>query len=133
MPRIASWRFLLAIALLLGACADLRDMMGLQQDLARKFGATVSVSLSNHEDLTIAFVNAGVSDSQKTALCRQAAEFVRDHYDGYGRLRGIDVAFSSVKGGGGVTVSSTARRCRFSVEQLGPPRSPGDSGEPDVP
>lgn len=126
--RLPRRRSLLVLALLLGACAEVRAMVNLQRELTRAFGATVSVNLSNGEDLSITFVNAAVSDSQKTALCRRAAEFVRDHYDGYGRLRQIDVAFSSVKGGGGVTVSRTAALCHYTVEQLGPRQSPDESG-----
>ncbi|SRR6266568_2227411 len=117
---------LLAAAAALG-CADLKDMVSLQQGLAREFHTSaINVSLNNSAYLTVVFSNSPVADwseGEQSAFARRVAEYVRDHYAHYDQLQSIQVGFASVKGVG-ITVSSTRIPYRFTPSELGPPRQP---------
>ena len=109
------------------ACADLKDLMSLQQGLAAEFQTpAVSVNLSNTAYLTVVFSNSAIADSSEAAqsvFARHVAEYVRDHYPHYDQLQSIQVGFASVKGVG-ITFTSTRIPYRFAPSDLGPAQQP---------
>ena len=121
--RVASSLVVLVMA---AACADLKDIISLQRDLAREFETpAIGVNINNSVHLTITFSNspaAVLPDAEQAAFARRVAEYVRDHYVGYDRLQTISVGFATVKGGGPVRFTTTRVPYRFSPDQLGPPR-----------
>ena len=106
-------------------CADLKDILSLQQGLAREFQTSgISVNLNNSAYLTVVFSNSSIADSSEaaqSAFARRVAEYVRDHYAHYDQLQSIQVGFASVKGVG-ITFTSTRIPYRFTPSDLGPPR-----------
>lgn len=108
------------------ACADLTEILSLQQGLVREFGTSaISVNLNGSGSLSVIFSNspiAALTDSARAAFARRVAEYVRDHYAHYERLQSIQVGFASEKGGFGVRITSTRVPYRFTPSELGPPR-----------
>jgi hypothetical protein len=114
---------LLAIAtLILGAgCGDLKDMLRLSSGISHDFGQN-SVNLSNGHLLTVTLKNsraAGHPDEAQTA--RRVAEYVRDHYPGFGRLQYVVVAFQQNRQYGPVGYTAGQGSYTFSPGQLGEP------------
>jgi hypothetical protein len=108
------------------ACADLTEILSLQQSLAHEFGTSaISVNLHGSAYLSVIFSNspiAALTDSAQAAFARRVAEYVRDHYSHYERLQSIQVGFASERGGFGVRVTSTRVPYQFTPAELGPPR-----------
>ncbi len=122
-----SRRALLSLLGVAGAfgCADLKDLLSLQQGLAREFETSaIGVNLNNSAYLTVTFSNAPIADQpepEQAAFARRVAEYVRDHYARYDQLQSIQVGFASVKGVG-ITFTRTRLPYRFTPSELGPPQ-----------
>jgi len=116
---------LVAATLALG-CAELRDMMTLQQGLVREFNETgINININNRANLTVTFSNspaADLSDAERAAFARQVAEYVRDHYAHYSTLETIAVGFSTVTKTGPITYTNTTVPYRFTPRDLGQPK-----------
>jgi hypothetical protein len=125
-----SARGLLGLALLAFglACGDLKELLVLQQDLAREFpNSSINVSLHGSNDLTVVFANssnAELSEGDRAAFARRVAEYVRDHYIPYEQLQRIRVGFATVRGGGGFSLSTTSVPYAFTTGELGSPKRP---------
>ncbi|HET8648832.1 MAG TPA: proline iminopeptidase-family hydrolase, partial [Gemmatimonadales bacterium] len=113
---------------LLAGCADLKDLGKLQQGLAANFHTSgVAIDLANGNALTVTFVNLAVSDSDRPSLCRQAAEFVRDHYAGYDHLRTVAVGFKRQIGIAGFSASRSTVPCQYTTAELATPLTPHEA------
>ena len=116
---------LVATTLALG-CADLRDIMTLQQGLAREFNqSAIGVNVNNSVSLTVTFSNspaADLPDAERAAFARRVAEYVRDHYPHYSALQTINVGFASVTKTGPVTYTNSSVPYRFTPSDLGQPK-----------
>ena len=114
-------------------CADLKDILSLQQGLAREFQTSaISVNLNNSAYLTVVFSNSPVADSSdaaQSAFARRVAEYVRDHYPHYDQLQSIQVGFASMKGVG-ITFTSTRIPYQFTPSELGMPSQPKSATVP---
>lgn len=112
------------IATLALGCADLRDLLSLQQGLTREFNeAGVGVNINNNVSLTVTFSNssaAGLSDPERAAFARRVAEYVRDHYARYESLQAISVGFAAVTKAGPVKYTERTVPYRFTPGDLGP-------------
>ncbi len=130
-----SRRALLSLVVVVSAfgCADLKDILSLQQGLAREFQTSaISVNLNNSAYLTVTFSNAPIADqpeAEQAAFARRVAEYVRDHYAHYAQLQSIQVGFASVKGVG-ITFTRTRVPYRFTPSELGPPQPPKATSTP---
>lgn len=117
----------LVAATLALACADLRDMMTLQQGLVREFNETgININVNNRAHLTVTFSNsaaADLSDAKRAAFARRVAEYVRDHYAPYSTLETIAVGFSTVTKTGPITYTNTMVPYRFTPRDLGQPKA----------
>jgi hypothetical protein len=115
------------ISLALIGCADLKDLLSLQQGLSQEFApSAINVNLNNSAYLTVMFSNSPVADLpevERAAVARRVAEYVRDHYAHYDQLQSIQVGFAKVKGVG-ITFTSTQIPYQFTPSELGPPRLP---------
>jgi hypothetical protein len=117
----------IALVLLAAAgCADLAALTALQRGLAQRFKEpAISIHISNHEYLTVLFVNSKVAslpDSARAVLAREVAEYVRDHYRGYASLSTVAVGFQQSLRVGMFSYRSTNRPYSFSTAGLGPPQ-----------
>lgn len=103
-------------------CGDLKDLFVLQQGLAGEFhSSTINVNLSSTR-LTVIFQNSRVADlpeADRAMVARRVAEYVRGHYPAEKRLESIDVGFTSVRGGGGFSISTSNVPYRFAASDLG--------------
>ena len=119
---------LLALALSAAACRDVAQLMAVSAGIGTHFEVKdVSANLSNHTHLTLVFSNARVADDPepvRAAMARQVAEYVRDHYAGYSRLRQITIEFNSVRSGGVVTLTQPKGSYSFTPAELGPAPAP---------
>jgi hypothetical protein len=126
-PR--AWLGIVVLAGVIG-CADLKDLLSLQQGLAHEFDTSaINVNLSNSAYLTVVFSNSPVSnrsEPERAEFARRVAEYVRDHYPRYDQLQSIQVGFASVKGVG-ITFTSTQIPYRFTPAELGPPHQVKES------
>jgi hypothetical protein len=117
---------LVVVACVFG-CADLKELLSLQQGLAREFETSaINVNVNNSAYLTVTFSNAPIADqpeAEQAAFARRVAEYVRDHYAHYDQLQSIQVGFASVKGVG-ITFTRTRVPYRFTPSELGPPQAP---------
>lgn len=117
---------LLIVATLAAGCADLRDIMSLQQGLAKEFNeAGINVNLNNGKYLTVTFSNSSATDlpdAERAAFARRVAEYVRDHYPHYSSLESIGIGFASVTKTGPVTFTNTTVPYRYTPQDLGPPK-----------
>lgn len=135
LPATVFRRGLVGLALVAGGlgCADLKEILSLQQGLAREFQTSaVNINLNNSAYLTVTFSNAPIADqpeAEQAAFARRVAEYVRDHYARYDQLQGIQVGFASVKGVG-ITFTRTRVPYRFTPRELGPPRPPKATSAP---
>src|ERR1041384_2199191 len=125
-PLMRRFSFYVVVVALV-ACADLKEMLSLQQGLAQEFQTQqISININNSVDMTILFSNSPVaqaSDSEQAAFARRVGEFVRDHFSKYGGLEAIGVGFSSVRGTGAFHITNTRIPFRFTPQDLGPPRT----------
>jgi hypothetical protein len=124
---VISLRSLTAVAaatLALG-CADLRDLLSLQQGLVREFHEPgIGINLNN-ASLTVTFSNsaaADLSEAERVAFARRVAEYVRDHYAHFDTLDGIAVGFATVTKTGPMTFRKTTVPYRFAPRDLAPPK-----------
>ncbi len=121
-----SARLLLLFVLSL-ACGDLREIISLQQGLAREFhDPGVNINLNNAVHLTVLFADssrAALPDSDRAAFAFRVAEYVRDHYARYDTLQTISVGFATVKQTGPITFKNSRVLYRINPHDLGPSRS----------
>ena len=121
---------LVATTLAVAGCADLRDIMTLQQGLAKEFNEpAIGININNTAYLTITFANAPADtlpEKYRAAYARRAAEYVRDHYTHYSSLQSIDVRFASVTKTGPVTYTQSSTPYHFTPADLGPPKVSAD-------
>jgi hypothetical protein len=115
-----------AAALALG-CAELRDVLTLQQGLAREFNEpaiNVNINtLNSRTSLTVTFSNPAVvtlPDNERAELAQRVAEYVRDRYPHYSSLASIDVGFVTVRKTGPATFTNTTVPYHFTPRDLGP-------------
>jgi hypothetical protein len=111
----------IAALVLVAACGGLVDLMRLSSGINHNFGLN-SVNLSNGHLLTVTMKNspaAGRPDEARTA--RRVAEYVRDHYPGFGRLQYVVVAFEQTRQTGPVGYTAGPGSYTFSPGQLGEP------------
>jgi len=131
-------RSIARVGLLLGltaiACADLRDIMSLQQGLSKEFpNNAIGVNVNNEAYLTVTFTNspaAQLPDSEQALLARHVAEFVRDHYAEYARLQEINVGFSTVTGSGSFHFTRTNVPYHFTPKDLASPSPDAELATP---
>ena len=115
-----------AIVLALPACQDLfkgmGEMMVLQQKLAQEFNTqNISVNLSNGKHLSLTFHNtlfAELPESEQAFKAREIALFVQDHYEGYGKLSSVSVAFIQQNQYGPVSVTKSQGVFSFEPSEL---------------
>jgi hypothetical protein len=120
--------FLTAAAVSLG-CANieatnrvLRELQGLQPDLAREFGEPNITLAINNATLTVVFVNsslAALSTPERSDAARRVAEYVRDHFESYASLQTIAVGFQVRHAVAGVSAARTEVPYTFSTSDLG--------------
>ncbi len=119
LPRLALAAALTALA---SGCGDLRDEADLQRQVAAEFRTPdTNVGLGKGATLTVTLYNSPLASPPAAArpeTCRRVAEFVRDHFRGYDRLRAVQVAFGTRRAG--VRVTSSTSACRFNTTDLGP-------------
>src|SRR5688572_25254521 len=119
----------LLIAVLSSACFPESGNLGaVQQELVRQYGTpNVGTNLSNTGQLTVVFQNTPLTELDPTrqqAVALEVAEYIRDHYSGYAKLKGVGVAFGTSRRSGPIVVSNTPRHYVFQPGQLGPPVRP---------
>lgn len=131
MPSCRSWCVPSVAVLCLAitsACADLKDLLSLQQGLVQEFQTSaINVNVSNTAYLTVVFsnsANADLPETERAAFARRVAEYVRDHYAHYDQLQNISVGFASVKGAAGFHVTNTQVPYQFTPADLGAPVGP---------
>ena len=126
MARAAVAMILLLVGLALAGCEGLKELLELQQELARAF-QTPELRINfarNSGTLTVALVNsplAGNEGDGEQATCRKVAEFVRDHYGRYDTVRVVQVGFASQVAVAGASFTRSRIPCRFTHEELGEP------------
>lgn len=116
------------LAHLLTACGsddDLDRLQRLQTELTRDSRArAVSVNVLNDTLLIVSVLRADTNATVATALfCRRVGEYVRDHYEGYQKLRTIVIKQHPVPSG-----NEPATTCRLHHTDLEEP-SHQDSSE----
>jgi hypothetical protein len=116
---------LVLLDLVLSGCEGFKELLTLQQELARTFQTPeLRVNLNqSSKTLTVALVNSPLSADwvQEQATCRKVAEFVRDHYTRYTTLRVVQVSFASQVGAAGFSFTRSRTPCQFTHEELGEP------------
>jgi hypothetical protein len=108
------------------ACQDMfkgmGEMMVLQQKLAQEFNTQdIGVNLSNGTHLSVTCHSsqfAELPESEQALKAREIALFVRDHYEGYGKLSTISVAFVQKNQYGPVSVTKTQGVFSFKPSDL---------------
>jgi hypothetical protein len=124
----------LSLLLPLAACEGMRSLLTLQQGLATEFQwSQVGVNVANGTRLTVTFQNAPFGNATREArdsICRQAAEYVRDHYPGYPTLSEVAVSFASRKDYGPVNLTHSETPCNYSARELGRGRAAKTAGSP---
>ena len=116
---------LVATTLAVVACAELRDILTLQQGLAKEFNEPAIGININNTSMTITFANVSADtlpEKDRAAYARRAAEYVRDHYTHYSSLQSVDVRFASVTKTGPVTYTQSSTPYHFTPADLGPPK-----------
>ncbi len=116
------------------------DLQALHQAIAVEFDASESlrvdlergVSVDGVEDLTltVGFANfrvGGLPDDERRDFARSVAEFVRDHYAGYGSVSTVAIGFVQITEKGPVTTRRGQGLYPFSMNELGVPRVDQDS------
>ena len=121
-----------------GMMGDVRELSALQTALAKRYGETTNVGLSNREQLTVTFENskfATLQDSSRSDFARGVAVFVFTEYPQRDSLSSIRVGFRSVLGVPGFTLtrteapySWTAAELRAAADSVG--RKAGKADEP---
>jgi len=108
------------------ACQDMfkgmGEMMVLQQKLAQEFNTqNIGVKLSNGTHLSVTFQGsqfAELPESEQALKAREIALFVRDHYEGSGKLSTISVIFAERNQYGAVSVTKTQGVFSFKPSEL---------------
>ena len=116
----------LVIILALPACQDMfkgmGEMMVLQQKLTQEFNTqNIGVNLSNGTHLSLTFHNsefAELPESEQGFKAREIALFVRDHYEGFGKLSSVSVVFIQQNQYGPVSVKKTQGVFSFKPSEL---------------
>lgn len=124
--RVASVLRRALVPLLLAAAAcgtveTIKDLQSLVGALQERFGESVSVNLSNGRLLTLTFVNSRIADlpgEERTRIAREAAVFALARFPGAAAVDRVEVAFQSMRGGAGVTVSRTETPMSFRAAEL---------------
>jgi hypothetical protein len=117
------WTALLAFGTVLGTagCEGFNQMAALRPQLVQEFHAPDAVlALAMDRDLTVTLRNP-FPDIEEQATCRRVAEFVRDHFLGYGDLNTVRVAFATQRTVVGMRMTKTRIVCSFTREELGEP------------
>ena len=130
IPTVIVWS---VVMLSLLACQDMfkgmGEMMALQQELAEEFNTQkIGIKITNGTHLAVTFQNSPIAELTKVeqkSKARQVALFVRDHYDGYGKLSAVSVAFIQHKQYGPLSLTKTQAAFSFKKSELG-------SGTPQV-
>ena len=115
-----------AVILTLPACQDMfkgmGEMMVLQQKLAQEFNTkSIDVNLKNGTHLNVTFHDAlfaELPESEQAFKAREIALFVRDHYEGYGKLSSVSVAFIQQNQYGPVSVTRNRGVFSFAPSEL---------------
>jgi len=124
IPTVIVW---LVVMLSLLACQDMfkgmGEMMALQQELAEEFNTqNIGIKITNGTHLAVTFQNSPIAELTKVeqkSKARQVALFVRDHYDGYGKLSAVSVAFIQHKQYGPLSLTKTQAAFSFKKSELG--------------
>ncbi len=120
--------------LLLAACEGMRGLLTLQQGLATEFHwSQVGANIANGTRLTVTFQNAPFANETgeaRDSICRQAAEYVRDHYSGYPTLSEVAVSFVSRKEYGPVNLTHSDTPCSYRTRELGTGAGAKTVGQP---
>jgi hypothetical protein len=118
------------LALALTACGmmgDLRDLSALQTAVAKSYGETAAVNLSNGKLLTVTFQNskfATLDGPSRSDFARGVAVFAFTQYARRDSLTSVSIGFRSVKGAGGFTLTTTDVPYSWTATEL---RSAADS------
>ena len=119
---------LLVLLLIFPGCGQFKSMAKLQKDVSSEFGITVTrVSINNGVHLQLIFENADLEGKDPAALSREIAEFTRDNYEDYGKLKTVSIVFGTHSQYGPVSVSSTSGTYTFSVSDLAKDEEKADS------
>ena len=125
MYRLARGVLSIAAAVTLAGCEGMQALGRLQDGLGTEFRpADVNVNLYNGRVLTVTFWNSPFADlpnEQRLAVCRHAAEYVRDHYEGYERLESVGIAFATTQAAGPISMTHSETPCSFSRSDLRKP------------
>ena len=135
LPRVKHRIAISLVALIMTGCRDLQALRALQQGLATEFNAPeLRVNIYNGTTLTVVLQRANVPASdtsnglEQQATCRRVAEFVRDHYAGYGRLNQVNVTYDVRTLYGPVHMTRSQTPCTFRTAELGSPSGSAAAG-----
>ncbi|MBD3366996.1 MAG: hypothetical protein GF405_02330 [Candidatus Eisenbacteria bacterium] len=119
MRRIGCFMAVALLLLSLFGCGEVREAVELQRALVEEFGTEdITVSFSAENILKVSFDDwAADRKDEQAAVARQAAEFVRDNYEGYPDLSAVEVAFGWTQAG----ITTTGEPYRFTPEELSRP------------
>lgn len=112
------------VGLALTACGmmgDVRELSALQTALAKRYGETTDVGLSNREQLTVTFENSKFANLEGTSrpdFARGVAVFVFTRYPQRDSLSSIRVGFRSVMGVPGFTLTRTEAPYSWTAAEL---------------
>jgi hypothetical protein len=126
-PTIAIIVLLSSLTLVFG-CQDMLkgmgELMSLQQKIAEEFDTRdLGIKIMNGKHLTVTFQNSDLAELPKyerESKARQVALFVRDNYQGFGKLFTITVVFSRHNRYGPVSVTKTQGVFSFKTSELNP-------------
>jgi len=135
--RVALAALLACAVVRCGMEQSLRDIFTLQQGLTQKYHEAPSISVTGSV-LTVTFQNserASLPEDDRAAMAHEVAEFVRDHYSGYGQLTRVQVGFVTSHQYGPVSTSRSEVPYSYAVQDLGSappaPSAPGKASAPN--
>jgi hypothetical protein len=104
-----------------GMMGDVRELSALQTALAKRYGETTDVGLTNRDRLTVTFENskfANLEGRSRSDFARGVATFVFARYPQRDSLSSISVGFRSVLGLPGLTLKKTDAPYSWSAAEL---------------
>jgi len=100
---------------------DVRDLSALRTALAKRYGETTDIDLSNREQLTVKFENSKFADLKepgRSDFARGVAVFVFTQYARRDSISSIKIGFRSVIGLPGLTLNRTETPYSWTAAEL---------------
>jgi hypothetical protein len=112
----------LLLVLAVFGCSRLKDIFALRSGIVKEFGTeNVTVTITNGEIMTVAFVNSPFTDQSREEqgdVARRVADYVREHYADFDSLDVVYVTFGTRRSAGCASYSETGEPFRFTPYQL---------------